>query len=372
MLTAHDLHASMLSYLGGNNDNQSVVQARQSINDALDEVASKHNWPHYASQGVLNTDAPYETGLITYVASTRLITLAGGTWPTWAEYGTIFIGGKYARVTDRVSGTVIEIEQTNLTDDIATGTDYRLYRNEYPLSDLVHKISYLAEDSNQWTVAYQHPMEFATYRMGSVESNMPTRFTIREDRNVLGGKAIVLWPCPSAALTYRYPYYRKPRAVTVWEKSDGKVEVVAASNAVTGTQTLFDQACVGALIRISNTSAVPTNSIGTNPAADERVILAVGGATALTTTTNFAVSASNVKCMISSILDVDRSMELILRYQSLLELGRIRNFEPKAMQQLGISMSDALENAKSKVVTQMQITYAGVGNSPADTCFFVV
>ncbi len=227
-LTARDMQDTLMRYLGSQTNPEAVVDCRKAILNALNEIWGKHEWPWYQSQEVMQINAPYQTGTVTYDATTRRFTLTGGTWPSWSTYGCLRIGTKDARVTRIVSSTIIEIEAgTPFLDDIATDTPYVLYRNEYPVPDSIRKMSYVFLEENAYApLQYLPSLEFRTKMPGTFGA-VPLYYTIQRDRNPLGGLNIVFWPYPTRNFTARFSYIREANEITVWDVNDGKISSVA-------------------------------------------------------------------------------------------------------------------------------------------------
>ncbi len=81
-----------------------------------------HNWSFLKPTITLQTAAPYATGTVTIVAG--VVTLAGGTWPTWAAAGELNIAGITYTITSRDSGTQLTLD--DLTVAVAAGATYQL------------------------------------------------------------------------------------------------------------------------------------------------------------------------------------------------------------------------------------------------------
>lgn len=361
LVTAADMQRSLIRYMGADNDEQAVIHSRISIMDAMKEVWSRYDWPYYMGQATIRTDAPYSTGTITYVASTRLMTLAGSTFPTWAIYGTVIVGNKRARITRRVSDTVVLIEEgTAFVDNIASATTYTLYRAEYPIPDNIRKVSYPSIEEAQFSVLkYVPTLEFRTRNPGTVGS-MPQTYTVQKDRS-MQQNVMCFWPYPSTAVTIRYNYVRMPAPVDVWSVTAGKLTVVADSSDVVGSSTAFEDLHEGCLLRIGrDANNVPTPRHGMYPYSDELLIDTVADATNLTTLTAINTSRANVRFEISSLLDVeDAIMSSLFTLQCYYELGKHRKMVDKDQIIVSRQLELALKNAKSKANPTSEIIYAG-------------
>lgn len=90
-----------------------------------------HRWSFMDPITTLTTRAPYSTGTVTIVAG--VVTLAGGTFPTWAASGELRIDGVAYPVATYSSGSSITLDDTSIA--AAAGTTYELVQQVYDLPD---------------------------------------------------------------------------------------------------------------------------------------------------------------------------------------------------------------------------------------------
>jgi hypothetical protein len=110
-----------------------------------------HRWSFMDPMQTLATSLPYSTGTITIVAG--VVTLAGGTWPTWAAQGDLRVGGVSYSVGQRDSGTQLTLDDTTAT--AAALTTYELVQQGFDLPDdfgglYPGPINIRPEQSNLW------------------------------------------------------------------------------------------------------------------------------------------------------------------------------------------------------------------------------
>ena len=138
LYTYQDVIDHLLDWLGVAVDDNSLRQVKSAILSAYRELPNLRNWSYYYNRTRLNTVADYSTGTITYDhtggSSERLMTLASGTWPTWAEFGVLKVGSNYYSIASRDSATQITLNAVATT--VAAGTAYELGRPEVALDDL--------------------------------------------------------------------------------------------------------------------------------------------------------------------------------------------------------------------------------------------
>jgi hypothetical protein len=105
-------------------DSDQLDNIEQCIRDGLHDVYSAHPWSFFRPIAEITTTAPYTTGTVSIVAG--VVTLTGGTWPTWAATGVLKISNGYYEVDSRDSSTQITLEDTSVA--AAALTTYELGR----------------------------------------------------------------------------------------------------------------------------------------------------------------------------------------------------------------------------------------------------
>jgi hypothetical protein len=103
----------------------------QCINDGLHYVYTAHDWSFFRPVKDITTTAPYATGTVTIAAG--VVTLTGGTFPSWAADGILKVSNAYYSVATRDSNTQLTLDTTSLT--VASATAFQLARPEVPLSE---------------------------------------------------------------------------------------------------------------------------------------------------------------------------------------------------------------------------------------------
>lgn len=139
-----ELRRSLGRYLGWGRTEDSDWTARETndADDFIKEALQKfyfppvlpnerraHQWSFLSPTLTITTSAPYSTGTVEIASG--VVTLSGGTFPTWAASGELQVeGGNYA-VSVRGSGTEITLSDTSVT--LAAGATYTLIRTRYDL-----------------------------------------------------------------------------------------------------------------------------------------------------------------------------------------------------------------------------------------------
>ena len=292
-------------------------RARASILQAYRDLATKHTWNYYYRTYLLQTVASQSSSTITYDhtggASERLVTIAAGTWPSWAAFGRIVIDSVPYEVDTRESSTTLTLkENSNPGDDVAAGTTYEIYRSAYPLPANFASLCRVFDVADEQEMTLVDPASYQVADMVFYDSpQQPWEAMVRSTGEHYGGLHLHFGPPPSTARTYEILYRVHPRPLNIDEYSAGTVAVTSGSASVTGTDTTFPTNCAGSVIRFSSTSKQPSSVAGSldgtsNPFVMQSVIKSRGSATALTleeTATTTISSGSGY--VISDPIDVE-------------------------------------------------------------------
>lgn len=95
-----------------------------------------HRWSFLYVLREMTTNAPYSTGTI--AATSGVVTLSGGTWPSWAADGELVVGGVTYQVATRDSDTQITLVDTSKS--VTAGSTYSLPRRFYTLASDIESI----------------------------------------------------------------------------------------------------------------------------------------------------------------------------------------------------------------------------------------
>lgn len=99
-------------------------------NEAVEEVANERRWPRIVAPYSFSTQTPYATGTVTANNGSPIVTLAGGTWPTWAPSAELIIGNDSTRysVLSRDSGAQVTLT-FNYAGTSGSGLSFQLLQN---------------------------------------------------------------------------------------------------------------------------------------------------------------------------------------------------------------------------------------------------
>jgi hypothetical protein len=271
---------------GSGSDQKPTRFARRAVDDALRDLANAHSWAYYEQGYQFTTVGTYATGTVTYDHTggtyERQLTLASGTWPSWANLGSILVGNISYRVSTRVSDSVVTLSpNSNPGDDLAAGTAYTLLRDTYPCPSDMVSAGDLYDLTSQQLVPNITPDAMQRRKLAYVGAGQPFFVTLIGDDNYQGSMAFKFNQAPDSAREFGFVYRRRPRDLNIPGYATGTACTTVDSTTVCGTGTVWSDAMVGSVIRFSDSSTAPTGLIGTNPAALERVVASVTDATHL-------------------------------------------------------------------------------------------
>jgi hypothetical protein len=334
LVTYYDCVQVALDFLAGNNTTAGQRDIRRAIHEAYRELGEAFGWSFLHKQGRVQLSALYSTGTVGYNSTTRVLTIASGSWPSWAQDATVRVGDIPCRVQTRTNSTSLVLDSMmNPGKVVATGTSHQIYPTCYTLPhDFLSMVQPWGEES--WrtakSVSYDRILALDRYRQtsGSIR-----RFCVREVADLHGSLGLYIHPPSDAAQTLDFIYQRRGRALryTGHDATEraGTISVTAAG-VVTGTETSFDSTYMpGAVVRIGvDGTNNPTGLDGLYPYSDERIVASVASSTSLTldgTTT----ARTDVKYVITDPVDIDLSLANCLYAGIRQYLASGRNFKNK-------------------------------------------
>lgn len=186
------------------------------IQDGLQRVYSAHNWSFFRPVVDVSTTAPYVTGTVTIASG--VVTLTGGTFPSWAADGLFLVDNSYYSVASRNSNTQITLDATTVT--VASASNYQLARPEIPMDaafDAVANDSDLTyyPSAEYWypPVRQRHDSFIRKMEQSNPEFDRPVWYSVRTTRfdpTVGSRKVLVLYPTPDQVYTLRVPMVFRP------------------------------------------------------------------------------------------------------------------------------------------------------------------
>lgn len=304
MFALADLVDHVIRYGGKDLSRATSTDAIGAARQACNVLATKWDWNWFRTTVTIPLDDDYSTGTIAYTASTRTLTLTGGTWPTWAIYGAVRLNDIDYEVATRSSGTVLILSANSYPDaDIVAGTTFSIRRYSYQLPENFDSITSAVTQPDGAELTYRDMGEanaiWQRYYGGQC-------WTIASDRNAPGRSVIQFSPNVTTTNSIQILYKRRLSTLRYdnYNKADDS-RVAVAGAAVTGTDTLFKSDMVGQVFRVSEDDITdPTGEYGNNLYAHESLISAFTSVTAITLTTAITNALTRSKYIVSSLIDI--------------------------------------------------------------------
>lgn len=348
LLTSSDLADQLLDMSGGaGSDGLLVRKVRRALQQGLQEISAHRVWSYFRRRVTLNFRAPYSTGTIAYVNSTRAVTITSGTWPTWANRAWLRIGNNSYRVSARNSGTSLILDANNNPgEDVAAGTSYQLYQDSALLPFDCASILECYTTTNRQKLVGISADAFEDRKLSDYDVGVPHCFTITGDDWVAGAMCIRFHPVPSGEQQIAFYYDRTQQPLRIWKYNTGTVSAACNMSSLTGTGTAFNATMVGAVIRFGTTLKEPTALEGSDPYLEERVIISVESPTTLTLDQPVDSAYTNVKYTISDLVDIEpTAMRTAVINASALHFARERNADSTELSRRSTAFVDALKLA---------------------------
>lgn len=186
------------------------------IKDGLQRVYSSHDWSFFRPVVELSTIAPYSTGTITVASG--VVTLAGGTFPSWSAKGILRVNSKYYSVASRDSDTQVTLNSSGVTVSDAAAYTLACPEIDMPASfdaiDNDAEINYLPSES-QWYPPIRPRGDQWIRRMeqANPEFGRPIFYSVRTvefDPTVGSRRVIALHPVPDETYSMRAKLVLRP------------------------------------------------------------------------------------------------------------------------------------------------------------------
>lgn len=191
----------------------------QCIKYGLHDVYAAHTWSFFRPVEDIPTTAPYATGTVTIASG--VVTLTGGTFPSWAADGIMKVSDKYYSVASRDSGTQITLDNTTVTE--ATAKSFQLGRPEIPMDatfeavDNDSDLTYYPDQNRCYPpVQQRHDQSIRRMQQEDPYYDQPVYYSVRTvqfDPTVGSRKVLALYPTPDAEYVFRVPMVLRPTMI---------------------------------------------------------------------------------------------------------------------------------------------------------------
>ena len=195
---------------------EQLTKIKYCIHDGLFRVYAAHEWSFFRPEADIATTAPYSTG--TVIIASGVVTLTGGTFPSWSADGILMVDSNYYSVASRDSGTQVTLDDMSVT--VASSATYQLARPEVPMDAAFDAVSQDRDltyypSPEQWYHPVRNTHDSVIRRL---ESNDPTfdrprLYSVRTSTfdPTLGSRwVIAFYPAPDDAYVLKVPMILKP------------------------------------------------------------------------------------------------------------------------------------------------------------------
>lgn len=274
--------------LDGKDENDVSRKLRRAVKEACSKLTGLHEWECFRDTGMFITTAPYETGTVAYNATTRELTLTGGTWPSDAAYGDVIISNARYRVARRVSDSVVTLDEYQSPGvTVASGTTYKWVKPRYIMPEFVGDIREITDIQLLSLIRRIQSDDNFWYSEAWNITGAPTAWSMIESKARPGQWEVWLSSVPNDVRKFRYLYQLRWYGTEVDELRTGTVSV--SGDVATFSTGVLTSAHVGTVLRVSSSASYPTSDIGRydkttkaviyNPHASEHIITQVNSST---------------------------------------------------------------------------------------------
>lgn len=182
--------------------------------EPLDGERVGHSWSFLRPRGSLTLNVPYTTGTVAIAAG--VVTLTGGTFPSWAASGDLWVDGGRYPVSTRDGNTQITLVDTSVT--VSAGETYELIQHAYDLpSDFArmqsNALTFRRDQTACGTIPLVHPIDLMRSDRDGSEGT-PTKAAVTPVAPTATDDA--RWqlqfadPIPNVAFVVEYDYEASP------------------------------------------------------------------------------------------------------------------------------------------------------------------
>jgi hypothetical protein len=170
-----------------------------------------YEWSWLRPTTTLSIYAAYGTGTVTIASG--VVTLAGGTFPSWAADGVLKVSGNTYEVSTRDGDTQITLVDTSVT--LATATAYSIAQQDYTLPDdfgSMYSKLHWPEDEYRSPVERIPVGDLLALRARATRTGPPKWFAIRHKTSTGSTgqrQEMLLYPAPDVdkSMPYQYEAY---------------------------------------------------------------------------------------------------------------------------------------------------------------------
>ncbi len=287
---------------------------RRAVDEVYREMPQRARWTYFDRRWTLQTSAPYSTGTVSFDLEggtyPRQLTLSGGTWPTWAKYGRIIQPDLIHDVQERISDTVLILDEATAPTADFTDQTYSINRFQYDLPEDCRRVMRVYSQEKHYMIPIATIDQIRDSNLVEATTSTPWKVAVHGSPDTYGRQSLAFNPVPSDAKSFDIWYEAHPRSLRYYRESLGTV--TASSTTVTGTGTAFESNMVGSIIRFSsNGNQEPTPFVGMrndngllNPFVHEARIIRYVSATSIVIDAAPSSSLTDVKYVIGDPIEI--------------------------------------------------------------------
>lgn len=293
----------------------STSAMRRNILDAYRDIAAEHDWSFLLMPGRVKVVAQQTTGTVVYDHTgggtcERQLTLTDATWPTDAADYCVRFNDIVCDIERYLSPAVVQLDAVMNPQQDVSSTTYACYPRYYTLPADFMCMAATQDEDEDWRLGTEISMNEMHARLRwETDTGNTRRYAVGNAPDLHGVMALYIDPPTDATETLDFLYKRqmRPLRYTGRETNDrvGTATFTADDADVSGTDTVFSSSHIGSIIRTAGNDTWPTGLEGSNPWVEQRSIIDVTSATALTMDAVAASSYSGKKYVITDPLDMN-------------------------------------------------------------------
>jgi hypothetical protein len=278
------------------------------VQDALTELAGRSTWRHYNRRASVTTKAvSYHTA--SYDASTMVMSIATGTWPTDAQYGEVVYDNQRYKVASRLTDTTLLIHSATAPAANFTSKAVTWMQASYALPFMIREIRSVIDEDAYRPLVYMSPSDAVRHRKLARTTGQTLRYTLRSSENYMGLKEIEFSPVPAQATRFEIAMIVRPRPFKTYELTGTDGAYTTSTKTFTSATAAFEANHVGCILRISASATLPRGRTIFDEArvdfAIQTFITEVVSATEVKVSSSFTATASGKGYTVSDPADLD-------------------------------------------------------------------
>lgn len=288
---------------------------RRAVDEIYRELPQRARWTYFDRRWTLISSAPYSTGTVTFDLEggtyPRQLTLTGGTWPTWAKFGRVIQPDYVHDVQERISDTVLILDEATAPTADFTDQTYSINRYQYDLPEDCRRVMRVYSQEKHYMIPICTIDQIRDSNLVEATASTPWKVAVHGSPDTYGRQSLAFNPVPSDARGFDIWYEAHPRPLRYYRESLGTVAITSGAYAVTGTSTAFESGMVGSIIRFSSNEQEPTPYVGMrngngllNPFVHEARITRYVSATSVMIDSAAPSTLSGVKYVIGDPIEI--------------------------------------------------------------------